>query len=511
MRLHALVQTSLDVAATRSRLEKRALLSALLRKLTGPEIEVGVAYLSGQLPQGRIGLGWALFRDLKPGSPSPSPQLELLEAHAAFDAVAEIKGAGSKKRRAHAIGALFARATEDERRFLTQLVLGGLRQGAQVGVMIDAVAAATEIEIEEVRRATMIAGDVAPVATAALREGRDALERFQLTLMSPVSPMLASPADDVESALERLGNAAFELKLDGARVQVHKSGDLVRVFTRRLHEVTERVPEIVEQVRAMPADTLILDGEAIALRADGRPHTFQTTMRRFGRKTNIAEMRARLPLSHVYFDLLYLDGDPFIDRPTTDRIEALDAVVGAEHAVRRVITDEPEVALAFYDEVVLGGHEGLMAKSLRDTYAAGRRGHSWLKLKPSHTLDLVVIAVEQGSGRRSAWLSNLHLAARDPKDGSFVMLGKTFKGMTDDMLKWQTAHLGALEIGREGHVVHVRPETVVEIAFSNVQASPTYASGMALRFARVKRYRTDKAADAAATIDEVRAIFDKEQ
>jgi len=509
MKLAELVQTSAEVGATRSRLKKQAHLAALLRRLSPEEVPIGVAYLSGVLPQGRVGLGWAIFRDLEPGLPPAEPRLDLRAVHRAFDDIAAIAGKGSKRRREEALGALMAQATEPERRFLGRLVLGELRQGAKVSTMVEAVAEATGIDADAVRRAAMLAGDVVAVATACLLEGERSLSRFELTLFSPILPMLASPTDDVDAALERLGTAAFELKLDGARVQVHKADDVVRVYTRRLHEVTDRVPEIVEAVRAMPARELILDGEAIALRADGRPHPFQTTMRRFGRKSDVARMRTKLPLSHLYFDLLFLDGEAWIDRAARERIEALDAVVGEAHAVKRIVTDDADAAVDFFDEVVGVGHEGLMAKSLDDPYAAGRRGSSWLKLKPAHTLDLVVIAIEQGSGRRSKWLSNLHLAAREPRDGSFVMLGKTFKGMTDDMLRWQTEHFGAIAIGREGHVVHVRPETVVEIAFSNVQASPVYPGGMALRFARVKRYRPDKAAADAATIDEVRAIFER--
>ncbi|MEZ4338522.1 MAG: ATP-dependent DNA ligase [Sandaracinaceae bacterium] len=350
---------------------------------------VGVGYLAGVLPQGRIGIGWAAFRDLDAGPPATEPSLGLLEVHRRFDELATISGAGSKKRREDALGAMWARATERERRFLGRLVLGELRQGAQVGVMVEAVADATGIDGAKVRRAAMLAGDVTAVATAALLEGEGALARFELTLFAPVLPMLASPSDGVDAALERLGTAAFELKLDGARVQVHKAGDLVRVYSRKLHEVTDRVPEIVEAVRAMPADELILDGEAIALMDDGRPHAFQTTMRRFGRKSNVAAMRKKLPLSHVYFDALYLDGEPLIDRPTRERIERLDATVGEAHRVRRMITDDADEAERFFDEVVGVGHEGLMAKSLDDPYEAGRRGSSWLKLKPAHTLDLV--------------------------------------------------------------------------------------------------------------------------
>ncbi|HJL15208.1 MAG TPA: ATP-dependent DNA ligase [Sandaracinaceae bacterium LLY-WYZ-13_1] len=508
MRLADIVQTSRGVGATRSRLKKQATLAATLRAMAPDEVRVGVSYLSGVLPQGRIGIGGATLRALDAGAPAREPSLPLLEVHRRFDELASITGPGSTARRKVALGALFARATRDERAFLVRLVLGELRQGALVGVMVEAVSEATGIDAAKVRRAAMLAGSAAEVATAALLEGEAALARFELTLFRPVLPMLASPADDVDAALERLGEAAFELKLDGARVQVHKGGDEVRVYSRRLHEVTDRVPEIVEAARAFPARELILDGEAIALGPDGSPRSFQTTMRRFGRKQNVATMRERLPLSHLYFDVLYRDGESLIDRPARARIASLDDGVTEPHRIRRLVTGEVDEAMAFFEDSIGRGHEGLMAKSLDAGYEAGSRGFSWLKLKPSHTLDLVVIAVEEGSGRRRGWLSNLHLAARDPKDGSFVMLGKTFKGMTDEMLAWQTERLHALALGREGHVVHVAPELVVEIAFSDVQASPQYPAGMALRFARVKRYRTDKTAVDAATLDEVRRIFE---
>lgn len=506
MDLLRLVETSQAVAGTRSRKKKQALLAALLRDLTPDEVAIGVSYLSGVLPQGRIGVGWSMLSKLDPGPAPPEGSLSLLEVHRRFDDIGGISGTGSTQRRKDALGSMFAPLTEPQRSFLKHLVIGELRQGALVGVMVEAVAEAGDLDAAKVRRAAMLAGSVPEVATAALLRGVEALSEFELKLFSPVLPMLASPSDDVDAALGRLGTAAFELKLDGARVQVHKRADEVRVFSRRLHEVTDRVPEIVEAVRAFPADELILDGEAIALREDGSPHAFQTTMRRFGRKKNVDASRASLPLSHLYFDLLYLDGEAWLDRPARERTEALDASIDAPHRVERKITDDPDEAVAFFDAVIGRGHEGLMAKSLDDPYAAGSRGFSWLKLKPSHRLDLVVLAVEQGSGRRRGWLSNLHLGARDPKDDSWVMLGKTFKGMTDDMLRWQTQKLGELEIGREGHVVHVKPELVVEIAFSDVMESPQYPGGLALRFARVKQYRTDKSAADAATIDEVRQI-----
>ncbi|MBX3269012.1 MAG: ATP-dependent DNA ligase [Sandaracinaceae bacterium] len=503
-----MVDTSGRVAATRSRREKEALLAALLTRLAPDEIAPGIAYVSGALPQGRIGVGWAALRDLDAGPPAAAPSLAIREVHARLDALAAIEGAGSKRRREEALGALFARATADERRFLVALLGGELRQGAQTALVLEAAARASGIDAATLRRAAMLAGDAAQVATAALTEGEAALARFRLTPLTPILPMLASPSEGVDDALGALGAAALEVKLDGARVQIHKAGAEVRVWSRKLHDVTDRVPEIVEAVAALPARELILDGEAIALDADGRPHPFQTTMRRFGRRTNVAAMRETLPLAHLAFDLLFLDGAPLLDAPACERFAALDAVVPAAARVERRVTDDPDEAARFYDEVLARGHEGLMAKRLDAPYEAGRRGAAWLKVKPAHTLDLVVIAVEDGSGRRRGWLSNLHLAAREPRDGTFVMLGKTFKGMTDELLAWQTERLGALALGRDGHVTHVRPELVVEIALAGVQASPIYPAGLALRFARVRRYRPDKSARDAATIDEVRALFD---
>lgn len=507
MLLAELARASRDVAATRSRKAKIARLAELMRRLAPDEIEIGVSYVAGILPQGRIGLGWAAFRELDAGPPAREPSLTLREVSAAFDEIARATGSGSAARRREHLGRLWSRATEEERELLARLVLGELRQGALVGVMVEAVAEAAQLDPAEVRRAAMLAGSPSAVAAAALKDGESGLARFALTLFSPVLPMLASPSEDAASALERLGEAAFELKLDGARVQVHKDGAEVRVYTRRLHDVTSRVPEIVEAVRALGPRQLVLDGEAIALREDGTPHSFQTTMRRFGRKLDVERVRAELPLCGLFFDVLYLDGQPLIDAPARARLAALDQALTLEHRVPRIVTADAAEAERFFADALARGHEGLMAKSLDAAYEAGSRGQSWLKLKPAHTLDLVVLAVEQGSGRRSAWLSNLHLGARDPKAGGFVMLGKTFKGMTDEMLAWQTQHLSSLALAREGHVVHVRPELVVEIAFGDVQESQQYPGGLALRFARVVRYRPDKRAGDADTIDEVRRIF----
>jgi DNA ligase-1 len=503
------VSASHAVSQTRSRRAKIAALATCLRQARASELAVVVAYLAGTLPQGRIGLGWRLVHEVQ-APPAAAPVLAVAEAHAAFGELAAIAGAGSGARRTQVFGALLARATAEEQSFLRRLVLGELRQGALEGLMVEAVAQAAGLTIDQVRRAHMLAGDLAAVASAALGQGqgqeRPGLAAFELTLFRPVLPMLARPAASVGEVFGRLGQAAFERKLDGARVQAHKDGDEVRIYTRQLNDVTAAVPELVSAVRALPARSLILDGEAIALRPDGSPLPFQITMKRFGRKRDVAALQAELPLTGQFFDALYVDGQALIDRPGRERMAALDAAVPPELRVARCITGERDAAEDFYEQSLAAGHEGLMAKSLDAAYDAGGRGLSWFKLKPAHTLDLVVLAAEWGSGRRQGWLSNLHLGARDPAHGGFVMLGKTFKGLTDELLAWQTERFLAIEIGRDGHVVHVRPEMVVEVAFSDVQASPHYPGGMALRFARVKRYRPDKRAADADTVDTVRAI-----
>ena len=385
------------------------------------------------------------------------------------------------------------------------LFLGELRQGALEGVMADAVAKAAGVPAAAVRRAAMLAGDLPSVAAAAMRDGVDGLGRFRLTPLQPITPMLAQTADDVSAALERFGRASVEWKLDGARIQVHRAGDEVRIFTRNLADITDRASEIVEAVQGLDVSALVLDGEAIALREDGRPEPFQVTMSRFGTKTDTAD-NARTPLSAFFFDCLHLDGDDLIDAPARRRLAALDAHLPPELLVPRLETDDAEAAEAFLADTLARGHEGVMVKSLDAPYEAGRRGAGWLKVKPVHTLDLVVLAAEWGHGRRRGKLSNLHLGARDPATGDFVMLGKTFKGLTDEMLAWQTEHLLGLETRTDGHVVHVRPELVVEVAFDGVQSSPRYPGGVALRFARVKGYRPDKSPGDADTIDAVRTI-----
>ena len=503
MLLAEIAQASADVAGTSSRLAKIGRLADCLARAAPAEVRPAVSYLSGVLPQGTIGVGWAALRELPP--PAGEPSLELLEVDATFARIAEARGAGSQARRREELDALFGRATGPEQEFLTGLLLGGLRQGALEGVMTEAIAKTSGLPAPAVRRALMLCGDLGETAEAALGGGTDALSLFRLEVLRPVQPMLAQTAADVGQALERVHPASIEWKLDGARIQAHRLGDEVRVFTRNLADITERVPEVVERVRELPAEALILDGEAIALREDERPEAFQVTMSRFGSRVDVERLRKEVPLSPFFFDCLHLDGEDLLDRPAGERIAAVDALLPQALRVPRVETDDADEGARFLADALARGHEGVMVKALGAPYEAGRRGAGWLKVKVAHTLDLVVLAVEWGSGRRRGKLSNIHLGARDPA-GGFVMLGKTFKGMTDEMLAWQTERLLELETGREGHVVHVRPELVVEIAFDGVQASSRYPGGLALRFARVKGYRPDKRADEADTIDTVRAI-----
>jgi DNA ligase-1 len=509
MLLAELLDVSLRVSATRSRLAKIDALAECLRRLGAGEILIGVAYLSGETRQPKLGVGYAAVSAAR-SAPAPQPSLELRDVDADLETLCATRGAGSAPRRQALLRDLLGRATAAEQDFLVRLLLGELRQGALEGIMLDAIARASGIPSPEVRRAAMRAGRVSAVARAALTGGGAGLAGFALTVFQPVQPMLAQPAADTTDALARLGAAAFEWKLDGARVQVHKSGEEVRVYTRNLNDVSASVPEAVEAVRRSPASQLILDGEAIALGPDGTPRAFQDTMRRFSRKLEVDALRAELPLSVYFFDCLLVDGTDLTAQPAQRRFEALAAAVPADLIVPRTVTSDAHAARAFFEHSLERGHEGLMAKAPQAPYEAGGRGGAWLKIKQANTLDLVVLAAEWGSGRRHGWLSNLHLGARDPADpsaGGFVMLGKTFKGMTDSMLAWQTERLLALETGREGHIVHVSPELVVEIAFNEIQASPHYPGGLALRFARVKRYRQDKSAEQADSIETVRALF----
>jgi ATP-dependent DNA ligase I len=512
MRLAALVEQSSRIAATRSRREKLDLLVEILRQLQRHEVAAGVAFLSGSLPQGRIGVGAAALRSARAeAGVAPTAALQVQDVAQALERVAAARGRGSASERARILGELFSRATAPEQDFLTRLLFGELRQGALEGLMEEAIAAAGRVEVAAVRRALMVSGDPAAVAEAALRDGGPGLDRFSLRLMLPLRPMLAQPAEDLGDALARLGEAELEWKLDGARVQVHREGDAVRVFTRSLRDVTGSVPEIVASVRALPLRSAVLDGEAIALRPDGAPQPFQVSMRRFTRRSEVERMQGELPLSVFFFDLLHLDGSDLLAAPESDRVAALDALLPLPLRVPRLRTADAAAADAFLAEALRIGHEGVMAKDPHAPYEAGRRGAAWFKVKPAQTLDLVVLAAEWGHGRRRGWLSNLHLGARDPESGGYVMLGKTFKGLDDATLAWQTAKLRELAIGEDGFVVHVRPELVAEIAFSDLQESPRYPGGLALRFARLRRYRTDKAAGEADTISTVRGLFSRQR
>ena len=505
--LAELVATSNRVAATRSRLAKFRELSQCLRALQGDEIEVGVMYLSGETRQGKIGIGYSVLRHARETAPATEPSLTLLEVDTALSEMTQLRGAGSANRRRAALDALFKRATADEQDFLMRLMVGELRQGALAGLMVDAIAEASQLPIEEVRRASMYAVQIGLLAKAALTEGIAALHKFQIAVLSPIAPMLAQTAESVEEALTQLGGeCAFEWKVDGARVQVHKSADVIRVFTRSLNDVSAAVPEVIEVVKNIQADTIVLDGETVALEPNGRPKPFQVTMRRFGRKLDVETLRAELPLHVYFFDCLELDGASLADRPARERFEAMDRVLPQSVRIPRIVTTSPVEAQQFYDDVLAQGHEGVMAKALDSAYEAGNRGASWLKIKHIHTLDLVVLAAEWGNGRRTGKLSNLHLGARDP-NGGYVMLGKTFKGMTDAMLEWQTREFLQREASRDSYTVYVRPEIVVEIAFNDIQASSQYPGGFALRFARVKAYRPDKSVDEANTIEDIRAIY----
>lgn len=506
MQLAELVETSRRLAATRSRRAKTEALADTLCRAAPDEVETVTAYLSGVLRQRRTGLGWRSLAALPP--PAAESSLTVAQVHDLFERISAVAGSGSRQARAELVDELFSRATDEEQDYLRRLATGELRQGALDGLMLEAVAAASGCSATAVRRASMLAGATLPVAVAALTGGDTALAEFGLEVGRPVRPMLASSAPDLPAAVDKLGpgeEIAVDGKLDGIRVQVHKYDGQVRVFTRTLDDITDRLPEVVEAVAALPAGTVVLDGEAIALTASGRPRPFQETAARTASRMDVGTLREQVPLTSYFFDLLHLDGTDLLDEPARVRFDALAAALPPELVVPRIVTSDAGEAAAFFGDLVERGHEGVVAKSLAATYEAGRRGASWVKVKPRHTLDLVVLAVEWGSGRRSGRLSNIHLGARD-RDGGFVMLGKTFKGMTDEMLEWQTERFLELETGRSGHVVQVRPEQVVEIAFDGIQTSSRYPGGMALRFARVVRYRDDKSADEADTVETVRAL-----
>ena len=511
--LSDLATTSDAVAATAARLGKIGLLAATLRQLAPAETALAVAYLSGTVPQGAVGVGWASVRDVPPARPGP-PSVTILELDATFGRLAAATGPGSQATRRSELHALFSRLTDPERRFVLGLLSGELRQGAQAGVMTESVARAAGVPPAEIRRAVLLAGDLPVVAAAALAGGSAGLGQFRLEVLRPLRPMLAQSAASPAAALARICPAVVEWKFDGVRIQVHRQGTTVRAFSRTLADFTDRVPELVRAVRALPAEALVLDGELLTLRPDGRPRPFQETMSRVGAHRDDGsgggpgdqpDGPGRVALAMVFFDCLHRDGEDLIDQPGEQRFAALRGVLPAELVVPHIIVSDAPAAAACLDAALAAGHEGVMVKDPAAPYEAGRRGAAWLKVKRAHTLDLVVLAAEWGHGRRRGWLSNLHLGARGP-GGTFVMLGKTFKGMTDDMLAWQTAEFLAREVGRDDWTVYVRPDLVVEVAFDGIQSSTRYPGGVALRFARIKGYRPDKLASEADTIETVRSL-----
>jgi DNA ligase-1 len=506
MLLARLVENSAQVAATRSRLEKRDLIAELLREAAatgGPdEIDIAASYLSGTLRQRRTGVGWRSLSDAPP--PADTASATLSEVDTALEEISVLAGAGSSGARRTAVADLFGRLTADEQAYLRNLITGNVRQGALDSVMLDAIAAAAELPVKAVRRAAMFSAPTGPIAVAALTSGEEALGEFSMLVGRPVRPMLAASAPDVAAGVEKVeGEFAVDTKLDGIRIQVHKHGDEVSVFTRSLEEISSRLPEVVAATRALEATDLILDGEAIALDASGRPRPFQETASTTSTKAGATGIQP------FFFDLLLHEGDSLIEAPTRDRLDRLDSAVPEALRVRRLVTSSADAAQEFFDQAVRDGQEGVILKRLDAAYDAGRRGSAWVKVKPRHTLDLVVLAVEWGNGRRSGWLSNIHLGARDSSTGGFVMLGKTFKGMTDEMLAWQTerfTELATTPTDGSSYVVQLRPEQVVEIAFDGLQRSTRYPGGLALRFARVLRYRDDKTAEEADTIETVREL-----
>ncbi|MFE5592656.1 ATP-dependent DNA ligase [Streptomyces sp. NPDC056549] len=511
MLLARVAEVSREVAAVSARSRKIALLAGLFAEAGPEESPLVIAYLSGRLPQGRIGVGWSILKEVVPPAvpPAERPGLTLGRVDEAMAQLAAVSGAGARAERTRLVHELLAAATLDEQELLLRLLAGEVRQGALDAVALEGVARAAGVPAGELRRAVMLEGSLPPVAQAVLAEGAEALDRFTLRVGSPVQPMLAHTAASVAEAIAALGACAVEEKLDGIRVQVHRRGDDVRAYTRSLDDITDRLPEVVATARAVAADAFILDGEMIALDpGTGRPVSFQSIAGRVGSRADVAGARAVLPLTAVFFDVLALEGEGLIDRPGPERHAVLARLLPESQRVRRTVVTDPadpaqaQAAERFYADTLARGHEGVLVKALDAPYAAGRRGRSWLKVKPVHTVDLVVLAVERGHGRRTGLLSNLHLGARTA-DGGFVMLGKTFKGLTDEMLRWQTERLGELAVSDDGFTVRVRPELVVEIAYDGLQASTRYPAGVTLRFARVVRHRPDKSASEADTVERI--------
>ena len=507
MLLADLVACADEVAATSSRTAKIDALAKLLGGADRDEAGVVAGLIAGDPRQGRIGVGWATVAALRT-APAAQPTLSVADLDGVLDAVAGASGGGSTQRRLDLLGGFLAGTTAAEADFVRRLLVGELRQGASEGVVVEAVALAARVPAASVRRALMLVGDLGETAAVALSRGRPGLEAVGFQTLRPIRPMLASTADDAASAVADMGRCSVEWKLDGVRIQAHRRGDEVRIWTRNLNEVTGRLGEVVEVVRALPVHTAALDGEVLGLAEDLSPAAFQDTMGRVGtRRTSEAAAAAAGPVrvAPVFFDVLHLDGRDLLDEPLEARLECLVRAAG-DHRVPGVVTEDPDEAQRVFDAAVAAGHEGVMVKAAGAPYAAGRRGKAWRKVKPVRRLDLVVLAVEPGSGRRRGWLSNIHLGARGP-DGGFVMVGKTFKGMTDEMLQWQTRRFEELATDRTAHVVHLRPEQVVEIAVDGVQRSSRYPGGVALRFARVLRYRSDKPAAEADTIAAVRGLL----
>ncbi|MFI5882298.1 ATP-dependent DNA ligase [Streptomyces sp. NPDC051554] len=501
MLLTRLAHVSQEVAATSARSRKIALLAELFRDAEADDVPIVIPYLAGRLPQGRLGIGWkVLSRQVEPAS---EPTLTVREVDARLTGLGTVSGAGSQAERARLVGELMGAATADEQRFLFGLITGEVRQGALDAVAVEGLAEATGAPATDVRRAVMLAGSLQTVAEALLSEGPASLDRFRLTVGRPVLPMLAHSATSVAEAVEKLGACAVEEKLDGIRVQVHRDGEVVRLYTRTLDDITDRLPELTSAALELRGERFILDGEVISFDADGRPRSFQETAGRVGSRVDVATAAETVPVSPVFFDVLSVDGRDLLDLPFTERHAELAQLVPEPMRVRRTLVSGPEdvpAAETFLAETLQRGHEGVVVKGLDAPYNAGRRGASWLKVKPVHTLDLVVLAAEWGHGRRTGKLSNLHLGARS-SDGSFAMLGKTFKGMTDAVLTWQTERLQELAVESDGHVVTVRPELVVEIAYDGLQKSTRYPAGVTLRFARVVRYREDKRAEEADSVE----------
>ncbi|WP_405641560.1 ATP-dependent DNA ligase [Streptomyces sp. NBC_00019] len=501
MLLARLAQVSQEVAATSARSKKIALLAELFREAEPDDVPVVIPYLAGRLPQGRLGVGWKVLS--RPVAPAAAPSLAVRDVDALFTELGKVSGTGSQAERARLVGELMGAATEDEQRFLFGLISGEVRQGALDAVATEGLAQATQAPPADVRRAVMLAGSLQRVAEALLADGPAALDRFRLTVGRPVLPMLAHSASSVAEAVEKLGACVVEEKLDGIRVQVHRSGDDVRIYTRTLDEITDRLPELAAAALELRGGRFILDGEVISFDAQGRPRSFQETAGRVGSRVDVTTAAAEVPVSPVFFDALSVDDRDLLDLPFVERHAELARLVPEPMRVRRTLVSGPEdvgAAEAFLAETLERGHEGAVVKSLDAPYSAGRRGASWLKVKPVHTLDLVVLAAEWGHGRRTGRLSNLHLGARTA-DGGFAMLGKTFKGMTDAMLTWQTERLQELAVDTDGYVVTVRPELVVEIAYDGLQRSTRYPAGVTLRFARVVRYREDKRPEEADTVE----------